>query len=69
MVERELLRQGEAHAHHNAALDLPLAGERIDGLADVVRGDHLFDEARLLIEDAHLRGVAVGHMAHGVRNA
>ena len=68
VVERVLLRQGVAHAHHNAALDLPFAGQRVDGLANIVRGDHLFNFARLLVENAHLRRVAIGDMADGVRH-
>lgn len=64
-VDGILLRQGIAHGHDDAALDLALAGERVDGLADVVRGYHFADEAGLLVEDADLRGVAVGDVGDG----
>lgn len=56
---------GHSHGHDDAALDLALAGERVDGLADVVRGYHFADEAGLLVEDADLRGVAVGDVGDG----
>ena len=67
-VDGILLRQGIAHGHDDAALDLALAGERVDGLADVVRGYHFADEAGLLVEDADLRGVAVGDVGDRVRH-
>ena len=68
VVDGILLAQGVAHAHDDAALDLPLARPGVDGLANVVRGDHVLDLAGLLIEDAHLRRVAVGHVRDGVRH-
>ena len=60
------LRQRVAHAHDHAALDLPLTGARIDGLADVVRGDHFLDPSGLAVQDADLRRIAVGHMRNGI---
>jgi hypothetical protein len=64
-VDRVLLRERVAHRHDDAALDLPLAGARVDGLADVVRRDDLLDPAGLLVEHAQLRRVAVGHVETG----
>ncbi len=60
------LGEGVAHRHDHATLDLPLAGQGIDGLAHVVRCDHLADPAGLPVEDAKLGGIAVGHMRHGI---
>ena len=33
-----------------------------------MRGDERFDLSGLLVDDAHLRGVAVSHVGHGVRH-
>ena len=41
-VDLVFLRQRKAHRHDDAALDLALAGQGVDGLADIVRGDHFF---------------------------
>ena len=68
LVDRVLLRERVAHAHHDAALNLPFAAQGVHGLAHVVRRDHLFDAPRLAVEDAHLRGVAVGDVADRIRH-
>lgn len=54
---RELLGEGVPEAHVHGTLDLPLAQRRVDGLADVVDGDHPLDRTRLAIDDGESRGV------------
>ena len=67
VVERIVLRQREAERHGDAALDLPLAGERIDRLADEVRRVDLADRS-VVVEHTHMGSVAVGDVADGIGN-
>ena len=67
-IDGVALRQGVAHTHDDAALDLSLAGLRIDSLADIVRGDHFLHARGLAVKDADLRRVAVGDVGDGIRH-
>ena len=60
-----MLRQCKSKGHGHAALDLPLAVQRIDCLTHKVRRVDLLDGA-VVVEHADLGGVAVSHMAHGI---
>ena len=60
------LRQGKAHAHHHAALDLPLDAQGIHGLAHIVGRHDMLDAARVLIHHAELGRIAIGNMADRV---
>ena len=66
VVDGVPLPESVAHAHDHAALDLPLAGAGVHGLAHVVDRHHGLDLPGLPVQNAHLGGVAVGHVGHGV---
>ena len=67
VIQRIMLREGESECHYNTTLDLPLAIERIDGLADKVSSVDLLD-CSIIIEHTDLCGIAVSHMADGIGN-
>ena len=65
-IARELLGERVAEAHVHAALDLALAQQRVDRLADVVDGDHAHDVAGVAVDLDHLRRVPEGRVDGGV---
>ncbi len=67
-IDGVLLTQGVAHAHDHAALDLPLTGFGVHGLAHVVGGHHFFKLSGLPVQDAQLRCIAIGHVRDRIRH-
>ena len=61
-IDRVLLTQRVAHAHDDAAFDLPLARTRVDRLAHIVRRDDFFQLPGFFIENAHLRRIAISNV-------
>jgi len=45
---------------------LAFQAQRVDRPSHIVGGHHLLNTARLAVQYAHLGGIAIGHMAHGI---
>ena len=67
VLQREVLGQGIAQPHEHAALDLSLDGDGIDHLAGIM-GRIDFFYPPVIVEDDHMGGESIGHMALRIRH-
>ena len=65
VLQGEVLGEGVAQAHEHAPLDLPLDGGGVDHLARVVGSVDLLHPP-VVVQNHHMGGEAVGHMALGI---
>ena len=68
LIDRIMLSQCKSYGHHYAALNLTFTRQWNDCLAHIMCSNHFLNLTCFLIQDTHLRRIAVGYMGNRIRH-